>query len=127
MNSEMVWQLNKAETGIKRAWIAGVVVGTVKMLLGFINPLSFVEAAVVYIFAFGVYKKNRVLSIIMLLYFLLGLIQRVNLVLNGARGQLYAWAIITSLIVTWLVFTGARGVFVYHEITKSEEQPIENG
>ena len=123
MNPEAVKKLNISETAIRRAWISGVVVGTLQILFGFINPLYFLDAAVYYILAFGIYKRNRVLSIIMLLFSLLTVIQKVNQVLNGAKGQPYAWGITIYLIVTWLVFKGCCGVFVYHKITKSEEQP----
>lgn len=108
---------------IRSAWIAAVVSGTITLLftlaamaghsvLG-ISAANFVDVALIFGLAFGIYRKSRTCAVLMLVYFLASKIYMIQQ--NGAAG---AGGI---LGVVFLVFyaMGVMGTFQYHKIVKT--------
>jgi hypothetical protein len=73
--------LKQAETQIKLAWQAGIVSGTITLVLvllslagykftGLIDASAIIDVCLVFGLSYGIYKKSRVAAIIMLLYFI---------------------------------------------------------
>ncbi len=112
-----------ANRDIKRAWIAGIAVGTFQIILGFFsNPYYFLDAAIFYVLSFGIYAKNRVLSVVMLLYCLFNIVYKAYEV-QQEEGFAEAVGIVVFLIISWFMFKGVCSVFAYHKITESEAKP----
>ncbi len=119
---------DKARTAIKYAWIAAVVSGT--WTLGFtllavlsndkrtfgslFDAWTFIDVAITYILAFGIYRKSRTCAALMFALFVLGQVV----------ARLETWSIsgiLVPLIFVYLFAQGVRGTFVYQ---KAASRPV---
>lgn len=112
--------IDKARTAIKRAWIAAVVSGTwtlaftlLAMLTddkrtfgGLFDAWTFIDVAIAYALAFGIYRKSRTCAVLMLAIFILGQVVA-RLEISSIGG------ILVPLIFVYLFAQGIRGTFVY--------------
>jgi hypothetical protein len=117
--------MKKAEGQIKTAYWAAVISGVVTLalslfgggLLGF-DLWSLLDVAVIWLLAFGVFKKNRACSILLLGYYLSG-----QIMLRLDTGQ--AGGIPLAIVFTVFFIQGIRGTFAYHRLTKQSSAPFE--
>jgi len=114
------WEMNTiedAEKGIKQAWIAGVISGAITLLvvilsaaglnLGF-SLFALIDVVLIFLFSFGVYKKNRLAAVLLLAYYLINQAIRIA---GGSGG-----GIILVALFTWFFIQGVRGAFLYHKL-----------
>ncbi len=114
--------LDKARTAIKRAWIAAVVVATWTLAIallavlsnnmstfsGLVDETTFFQVPIAYALAFGIYRKSRTCSVLMLAMFILGQVV--------ARLQIWSISgILVPLIFVYLFAQGVRGTFAYQK------------
>jgi hypothetical protein len=116
------YRLKEAEAQIKLAWQAGIVYGTLSLIVvllslagydftGLIDASGLIDVCLIFGLSFGIYKKSRVAAVIMLVYF--------------AFNQ--AWIIIEIKrfpgLISWifliLFLRGVQGTFTYQKLSKS--------
>lgn len=124
MKTSEMKTIEDAEKGIKQAWIAGVVSGTITLLvvilsvvgldLGF-SLFALIDVALIFLLAFGTYKKNRIAAVLLLLYYLLN--QAIRIVGGGG-----ASSIVLVAIFSYFFIQGVRGTFLYHKL---KDMPVE--
>ena len=116
--------IEKANNAIKSAWIAGVISGTLTLILSLIGAFGFdlwnlIDAFLTFGLTFGIYKKNRACAIILFIYFvgdkIFALIQSPATAATG---------IPMALVFGYFFFQGIRGTFAYHRIRKSKNEVI---
>jgi|SRR5262245_3278582 len=129
--------LKSAESAIYGSWLAGLVIGvltTVRMgaiILFSRNDLSgeavasFVNvgALVIILFAlsYGVWRKNKICAVLLAIYFILLVTWKAVLwVRSGIRSETVPFGILVDFLAILLCLNGARGVFAYHRIKRSE-------
>ncbi len=109
---------------IKGAWIAAIVWGVLTLAvtlismsgveIGGADAWNLLDAALIFALAYGIYRKSRVCTIVILLYFIGSQIWAI--VESGQpRGLLFA------LILTYYFFRGVQGVFQYREFVNDHE------
>jgi hypothetical protein len=105
---------------IKRGWIAAIVSGVITLVLvlmaireGSISPLidirSSVDVALIFLLAFGIYKKSRVAATFMFVYFLLAKIWIIY-VTGSPSG------IPVAIAFLYLYFNAMIGTYRYHKL-----------
>jgi len=116
------YRLKEAEAEIKFAWQAGIVSGTMTLIFvllslagynftGLIDASALIDVCLIFGLSFGIYKKNRIAAVLMLVYF--------------AFNQ--AWMVIVLKrfpgIISWvfliLFLRGVQGTFTYRKLSKS--------
>src|SRR5262245_46587373 len=110
--------LSKPETQVKAAWVTATISGAFTTIFAaaglfvhgslssLINPSLFVDSALTFILAYGIFRRSRVAAILMLCYWVAG---RVYLVLDhGAKLS------ITPFLVAGIFALGIHGTFVLH-------------
>lgn len=116
--------IEDAEGGIKQAWVAGVISGTITLLviilsvmgldLGF-SLFALIDVALIFLLSFGIYKKNRIAAVLLLVYYLIN--QAVRIVGSGSGSS-----IVLVAVFTYFFIQGVRGTFLYH---KMKDTPAE--
>jgi serine/threonine-protein kinase len=121
--------IEKAKKAIKIAWIAGIIVGVSTLVFTIIavagsdvlglglDEWAFVDIFLIFGLTFGIYKKNRVAALIMLIYFVGSKI--FVFIQSPAIG-----ALPLALVLGYFFFQGVRGTFAYHRIVKAETTGI---
>ena len=116
-------RLKKAEQQIKNAWQAGIVSGTITLILvlcsvagnnvlnGFINASALIDVCLISGLSFGIFKKSRIAAVIMLVYFVSSQIW-VAIALKRVPGLL-AWIFVSFYA------GGVQGTFTYQKLSKS--------
>jgi len=117
--------LYKPETQVKTAWVTATISGCFTTLFAaagmfvhgslskLVNPSLFVDSAVTFILAYGIYRRSRVAAIIMLCYWVAG---RVYLVYEfGAKLS------IVPFLVAAIFALGIHGTFEHHKAKKSTD------
>ncbi|NKQ34117.1 MAG: hypothetical protein HF973_00705 [Chloroflexi bacterium] len=109
--------IEDAEKGIKQAWIAGVISGTITLVvvilsvvgldLGF-SVFALIDVALIFLLSFGIYKKNRIAAVLLLAYYL------INQAIRIAGGN--TGGIVMVAIFTYFFIQGVRGTFAYHKM-----------
>jgi len=120
VNGSNVMDLPSAEKHIKRAWIAGVVSGSVTLLFvvfslagkDFLPRLeldawSFLDIAAIFGLSFGVYRKSRVCAVALFAYFVLSKIY--FWIAAGSLGS-----VLVAVLFGYFFFQGIRGSISYH-------------
>ena len=79
------------------------------------DPLAFLDIVLIFILAFGVYKKSRTAAVVMVLYFIFS---KIYLIIAG--GQLSGNTIVFSLVFLYFYVKSVQGAFVFHKIEKQE-------
>lgn len=125
--------LKSAESAIYGAWLTGLVIGILTLIrMGVVilfssgvtrgaAVASIVSVAifVVILFAlsYGVWRKNKICAALLAVCF-------VSLVawktVSWTQSKIAPWSILTDFIALLLCLNGARGVFAYHRIKRSE-------
>lgn len=108
---------------IHNGWVAGVIVGALGFLyacwaalFGDLQPAMtlslFVDSALVFALAFGIYKKSRVSAVLMLLYFAAGRVYYMY-----ATGE--AGGVLLMLIFLLFFYQAAHACFSWHRMQKA--------
>ena len=112
---------------IRCAWIAAVVSGSITLLaslagmvlgdgvLGF-SAWTLLDAALIFGLAFGIYRKNRVCAVIMLVYFIGS---KILMLMEGYGSN--AMAIGLGLLFLFFYTRGVIGTFSYHRQIKAPQ------
>ncbi|MBF6023432.1 hypothetical protein [Lysobacter niastensis] len=111
---------------IRYAWITAAITGAFtlalsllaisgKSILGY-SALESVDAALIFGLAFGIYKKSRVCSVLMLVYFV---VSKILIMVEAGQPQ----GLVLSLIFGFFYYHGAVGTFEYHRIVRKGVSP----
>ena len=122
---EMPMDREQAEKAIKNAWTAGIVSGTITLIvtivamagysfMGF-SAWNLADVAVIGGLTFGIYRKSRTCAIIMLVYFV------------GSKFLLWsetrsASGLPMALIFGWYFYQGISGTFAWHSLAPATGQ-----
>ena len=79
------------------------------------DPLTFFDIILIFILAFGVYKKSRTAAVVLVFYHIFS---RIYFMVEGM--QLSGVTIIVSLIILYFYVKSVQGAFVFHKIEKQE-------
>jgi len=124
--------IDRAEAKIKGAWMAGVASGSVTLVFTLIamkrNVWGFTisnmgDVLLVFTLAFGIYMRNRVCAILMLVYFLVAKVfiwMRLDLITDLPKGVWVGYLLFTMLFCYFFI-EGVRGTFVYHRFERGAE------
>ena len=110
----------KIEKKIKTGWIFACVSGFLTLvatsyslyageLVNYINAWNFLDVALVFILAYGIYRKNRTAATIMLLYFVASKIDmylKTNSIANPLLAIIFCFVFLQAMI----------GTFQYHKL-----------
>ena len=105
---------------IKGAWIAAVISGSMTLLVTLIaifgtsmfgfSAWMLIDVVLIFGLAFGIYKKNRICAVVMLVYFVLS-----KILLISESGQ--TSGLFVSIIFLYFFWQGVSGTFAYHKLT----------
>jgi len=114
--------IEKANGAIRNAWIAGIISGTLTLILSLIGALGFdlwnlSDAFLMFGLTFGIYKKNRACAIILFIYFV-G--DKIFALLQSPASA--ATGIPMAIVFGYFFFQGIRGTFAYHKIAKTDQK-----
>ena len=114
---------------IRNGWIAGLVLGIITLTLTIIainspdntflqnnfSSYSFIDVIIVLILSYGVYRKNKVSAIILLIYFMLP-----KVITSLETGNIKA--LTGGSLFIYFFVEAIRGIIEYHKLKKKEEQ-----
>jgi len=122
-------QLAKARQQIKNAWIAGLISGGLTLALTLvavsnseaaqrfgINAWNFVDVVLIFGLAFGIYLKNRVCAVIMLVYFV------ASKIFQFSQGTINPAGIGIAALFIYYFFEGVRGTFTHHRLASAHKE-----
>ena len=103
---------------IKSAWVAACISGTLTLvvtliamsgteLLGF-DAWSFIDVALIFGLAFGIYKKSRTCAVVMLAYFVLS---KIVLMIEAGKPS----GLLMAFVFGYYFWQGVQGTFAYHK------------
>jgi hypothetical protein len=128
-----ITDIETANREIRGAVKAGLLVGAVTVVYGLIwMDFSLIEVviflAVFYGLTFGIYKKNRVCSLVMFVSFfvntLYAIIVKTSLIINKGDVGFLAGSLIFGLIIAFYInvvfLQGLRGTFAYHRMLRNK-------
>ncbi len=108
------------ERTIKTAWIAGLVLAGLNLFAAFSNILFLLDVVILLILSIGIYKRNKICSIILLLYTALGnIILKFIWFVQSEGESTYGIGVILGLIVFVLFFRGMLAIIAYHRLNKT--------
>ena len=111
--------LETAERYIKNAWIAGIISLVLTGLFAiFSEPYFWLDFVFAGVLIFGVYKKNVISAVTLLVYFVISKIYQFS------TGEFNIFALIISIIFINYFFLGALGVIKYRKIKKHKGSTI---
>lgn len=125
-------KLIKAEKAIRNGWIAGLVSGTLSILvflyayltktttgpLAYYNdPWFLLDVAFIFVLAFGIYKRSRLASVVMVVYFIASKYDQVSNLKNFSG---------IGTAIAFLVFfaMAAWGTFVWHKLKPKQDVEV---
>jgi hypothetical protein len=127
--------LKSAESAINGAWLTGLVVGALSLIRSatalFFSAgygrssvyLTFVDVAVLFALAYGVWRKSRICAILLSLYFIyLAVLKTASWVQSGTVPP----GILIDVIALLLCLNGVRGTFAYHNIAQASPDGATN-
>lgn len=132
VKSILAVDIDRAEGKIKGAWMAGVASGSVTLVFTLVamkrNVWGFTisnlgDVLLVFTLAFGIYMRNRVCAILMLVYFLVAKVfiwMRLDLITDLPKGVWVGYLLFTMLFC-YFFFEGIRGTFAYHRLEREAE------
>jgi uncharacterized membrane protein len=129
LDVEQELKLEPVNRAIKRAWITGIVLGSLQAISVIINhvffdlplyPWYFADTAIFFLLSIGVFAKSRLAGVVMLIYVLLTILKRINEVQEGQ--SVSGIGVFIYLIVGWFAFQGVCGLLAYHKVTKAAVQ-----
>jgi len=125
--------LKSAESAINGAWLTGLVVGILTLIRmgavilfsgGYLRGVAvapFVNVAILVIILFalsyGVWRKNNVCAVLLAVYFVSLVAWKAVL---WAQSKTVPPGILMDFLAMLLCLNGARGMFAYHRIKRSE-------
>jgi len=121
--------IDKAESKVKGAWMAGVASGTVTLVFTLVamkkNVWDFTisnlgDVLLIYTAAFGIYRKNRACAILMLVYFLVAkvLIWMRLAMITDLPEVVWVGYLLFSALFFYFFFEGLRGTFAWHRLER---------
>jgi len=129
VKSILAVDIEKAGGKIKGAWMVGVASGSVTLVFTLVamkrNVWGFTisnlgDVLLVFTLAFGIYMRNRVCAILMLVYFLVAKVfiwMRLALITDLPKGVWVGYLLFTMLFC-YFFFEGIRGTFAYHRLER---------
>jgi hypothetical protein len=119
-----IMTIEKALKAIKTAYIAALISATLTLIAslvafaghtldGLISPWMFLDAILIYVLAIGLYKKSRICTTSILLYWIA--VKMLAFIQNGTVGS-----VPVALLFTYFFFMGVVGTFYYHKLPKSK-------
>jgi len=121
--------IDKAESKIKGAWMAGVASGTVTLVFTIVamkrNVWDFTisnmgDVLLIFTLTFGIYRRNRACAIFMLVYFLVAKVliwMRLAAITDLPKGVWVGYLLFTMLFC-YFFFEGIRGTFAWHRLER---------
>ncbi len=121
--------IDKAESKVKGAWMAGVASGTVTLVFTLVamkkNVWDFTisnlgDVLLIYTAAFGIYRKNRACAILLLVYFITAKVliwMRLVMITDLPKAVWVGYLLFASLFF-YFFFEGVRGTFVWHRLER---------
>lgn len=109
--------LEAAERNIKNAWVAAVISAGITALfvvLGVLDAWSWFDVALILLFAFGIYRKNRIAAVGMLIYFVISKFIQIS-----GTGEAEGFNIVSffvSLLFTHYFYLGMTGVIRHQQL-----------
>lgn len=114
----------QTEKAIKNAWIAGIVSGSITLLVTIIAAFgidilgfslwNLLDVALIFGLTFGMYRKSRVCAVIMFVYFVAS-----KVFIGIETGKVTG--IPLALVFGYYFFQGIRGTFAWHQSEKKEK------
>jgi len=117
--------LKSAESAINGAWLTGLVIGVLTLIgsiIAFIYSdthsrwttlLNFADVAILFAFAYGVWRKSRVGAVLLSAYVAYLVIRQL---VSWAQSGAVPRGILIGVIALLLCLNGIRGMFAYHKI-----------
>ena len=116
--------LEEANSGIKDAWVAGLIsVGATMVITlsyiagldngigwGHIAPITLLDMIITAVLSFGIYKKSRVSAIMLFVYFIY-----MRIIMPWMSEQVLV-GVPFALIFLYFMFKGVRGTLAYHKL-----------
>lgn len=114
---------------IKGGWIAATISGVLtcvimllvvsdKMSMGnLVDIWTTVDVVLIFVLAFGIYKKSRIAATFMFVYFL---ISKILLMVETGRSS----GLFLSVIFFYYYFQGMVGTFQYHKLVKAHANEV---
>jgi len=122
-------QLVKTRQQIKNAWVAGLCSGGLTLALTLvavsnpdalqrfgINAWNFVDVVLIFGLTFGIYLKNRVCAVLMLVYFV------ASKVFQLSSGAINPAGLVIAGLFAYCFFDGVRGTFTYHRLMNAQKE-----
>lgn len=115
--------LEDAEKYIKNAWVAALVsagMTGVIVLLGILDTSSWFDVGLELLFAYGIYRRNRIAAIGLFVYFILS-----KLIQIGAAGETEGFniaSVLVSLLFLHYFYLGMVGVIRHQQLVPKENR-----
>lgn len=124
--------IDRAESKIKGAWMAGVASGTVTLVFTIVamrrNVWGFTisnmgDVLLVFTLAFGIYRRNRACAIFMVVYFLVAkvLIWMRLAQMTDIPKTVWVGYLLFTMLFCYFFFEGIRGTFAWHRLEREAE------
>lgn len=138
VKSILAVDIYRAESKIKGAWMAGVASGSVTLVFTLVaiktNVWGFTisnlgDVLLIFTLAFGIYVRNRVCAILMLVYFLVAKVfiwMRLALITDLPKGVWVGYLLFTMLFCYFFV-EGIRGTFAYQRFEREAKSKRDKG
>lgn len=110
--------LSTANKHIKGAYIAGAIsfiVTLMAVVFGVVEPIYWFDVGIIALLVFGVYKKDTVSAVILLLYFLASKLIQIT------ESSLSVYQIVISLVFLHYFYLGMLGVIRHNRLIKKEK------
>lgn len=113
----------RTERAIRLAWQAGAGIAVLMLIAVIVSasgfqildftPWSLIDAALILVLSFGVYKKDRASSLLLLLYFVIS-----RIYLWEETGRPYGFLV--TLMLGYFFLQGIRGTFAHHASSETD-------
>ncbi|MGD8559546.1 MAG: hypothetical protein PVG89_01400 [Gammaproteobacteria bacterium] len=113
---------------IRNGWVAAVISGGITLLItvaamygadftGFGGPELIIDVVLIFVLAYGIYKKSRVAATFMLVYFIFS-----KIIIWSETGQFNG--IILALVFLYFYTQAMIGTFQYHRLKSASEDSV---
>lgn len=114
-----------AEKHIKNAWIAALIsagVTALFVLFGVLDVWSWIDVALILLFAFGIYRKNRIAAIGMFIYFLITKLLQFGGITSVENASFGVGSVIVALALLNYFYLGMIGVIRFQQLVPKEQR-----
>ena len=129
MNNMTNMTIEEANSGIRDAWVAGLIsIGATFILTlsyitglgdgigwGNIDTVTLLDMAITAVLSFGIYKKSRVSAIMFFVYFIY-----MRIILPWMDDSVLI-GVPFAVIFLYFIFKGVRGTIAYHKLVENNE------